>query len=185
MILLRFLIWGTSLAILVLSQRNSNHDLRRIWVKISSFEFRWESTKTMKEVRHIKNPKSIMVKPNYKNIIKIIGQETSSDARMLKSYRIVSSHHTNPRTDTQFYSVWIGFQHSRCWACFGPDHLYYIFIIWFNYDTFWILNLANSTHHFGTFPAKLKWWNLDSNTAQVVIWVPLGKYQNGEWGSQN
>ena len=86
MILFEFLIWGTSLTILVLSLRNSNHDLRRIWVKISSFEFRWESTKSASEVRHVKNPKNIIVKPKYKNKIKMIGSERSSEARMLKSY---------------------------------------------------------------------------------------------------
>ena len=78
MIVFGFLIWGTSLAILVLSQRNSNHDLRRIWIKISSFEFRWESTKMVSGVRKIKNPKSIMVKTNYKNITNMIGPKTSS-----------------------------------------------------------------------------------------------------------
>ena len=92
-----FLILRTSLAILELSQRNSNHDLRRIWIKISSFEFRWESTKMASGVRQIKNPKSIMVKPNYKYIIKMIGPETSSASRMLKSYPDTIKLRVSPR----------------------------------------------------------------------------------------
>ena len=85
MIVFGFLIWRTPLVILVLSQRNSNDEILIQIRRKSWFEFRWESTKMASEVRQIKNPKSIMVKPNYKNIMKIIGPETSSGEQMLKS----------------------------------------------------------------------------------------------------
>ena len=84
MILLGFLIWRTPLAILVLSQRNSNDEILIQIRRKSWFEFRWESTKMATEIRQIKNPKSIMVKPNYKNITNMIGSETSSGEQMLK-----------------------------------------------------------------------------------------------------
>ena len=38
------------------------------------------------EVRDIKNPKTIMVKPIYAKKMKMIGPETNSGAEMLKSY---------------------------------------------------------------------------------------------------
>ena len=136
-------------------------------------------------VRQIKNPKSIIVKSNYKNIIQMIGPETSSTSRMLKSY----PHTIKLRVSSRICVVWryypIGLQHPSVWACFLSNNFYYIFIIWFNHDAFWIFNVAYFFHRFGTFPAKLKWRNLNSNPAQVMILIPLGKYQNGEWGSPN
>ena len=80
-----FLIWRTSFIVLVLSQRNSNDEILTQIRRKSWFEFRWESTKMASEVPQIKNPKSIMVKPNYAKIIKMIGPVTRSGEQILKS----------------------------------------------------------------------------------------------------